>query len=150
VVKGDIILDKSGESDKEKSKQKFEKLLALVKEQLKDEVKDVRLSGRLKDSVCCLVADEGGLDPQMEKLLKSMGQDVPVVKRILEINPAHQVFEAMNNVMGKGGNDQLLKEYIDLLYNQALLLEGSKVKEPAVFAKAMAKLMLENAKQHTA
>jgi molecular chaperone HtpG len=150
VVKGDIILDKSSESDKEKSKQKFEKLLALIKEQLKDEVKDVRLSGRLKDSVCCLVADEGGLDPQMEKLLKSMGQDVPVVKRILEVNPAHQVFEAMNTVMGKGGNDQLLKEYIDLLYNQALLLEGSKVKEPAVFAKAMAKLILENAKQHTA
>ena len=150
VVKGDIILDKSGESDKEKSKQKFEKLIALMREQLKDEVKDVRLSGRLKDSVCCLVADEGGLDPQMEKLLKSMGQDVPVVKRILEVNPAHQVFETMNNVMGKGGNDQLLKEYIDLLYNQALLLEGSKVKEPTVFAKAMAKLMLENAKQHTA
>jgi len=146
AVKGDITLDKS---DKEKSKQKFEKLLTLIREQLKDEVKDVRLSGRLKDSVCCLVADEGGLDPQMEKLLRSMGQDVPIVKRILEVNPEHQIFEAMNIVMDKGGNEQLLKEYIDLLYNQALLLEGSKVKEPAVFAKAMSKLMLENAKQHT-
>jgi molecular chaperone HtpG len=148
AVKGDITLDKPGESDKEKSKKKFEKLLTLIKEQLKDDVKDVRLSGRLRDSACCLVAEEGGLDPQMEKLLKSMGQDVPVVKRILEVNPAHHVFDAMNGLMDKGGNEQLLKEYIDLLYNQALLLEGSKVKEPAAFAKAMAKLMLENAKQH--
>ena len=149
VVKGDINLDRHGDSDREKSKQKFEKLLALIKEQLKDDVKDVRLSGRLKDSACCLVADEGGLDPQMEKLLKSMGQDVPNVKKILEINPAHQVFEAMNTLMDKGGNDQLLKEYIDLMYNQALLLEGSNIKEPATFAKAVVKLMLEHAKQFT-
>jgi molecular chaperone HtpG len=147
VVKGDISLDKTGEADKEKSKEKFEKLLAMIKEQLKDEIKDVRLSGRLKDSACCLVADEGGLDPQMEKLLKSMGQEVPSDKRILEINPSHQVFEAMNDLIGKGGKDEVLKEYIDLLYNQALLLEGTKVKEPAAFAKAMARLMLENAKQ---
>lgn len=149
VVKGDIVLDKTDGQDKEQSKQKLEKLLSLIKEQLKDEVKDVRLSSRLKDSACCLVADEGGLDPQMEKLLKSMGQDIPVTKRILEVNPTHQVFEAMNALLEKGGNDQLLKEYIDLLYNQSLLLEGSKVKEPAAFAKTMAKLMLENAKHHT-
>ena len=68
-------------------------------------MKDVRLSGRLKDSACCLVADEGGLDPQMEKLLKSMGQEVPSDKRILEINPSHQVFEAMNDLIAKGGKD---------------------------------------------
>ncbi len=147
VIKGDISLDKSGDADKRKSKEKFEKLLTMIKNQLKDEVKDVRVSGRLKDSACCLVADEGGLDPQMEKLLKSMGQDVPSDKRILEINAGHQIFGAMNDLLAQGGREEVLKEYIDLLYNQALLLEGSKVKDPAAFAKAMAKLMLENAKQ---
>jgi molecular chaperone HtpG len=147
VIKGDISLDKSGESDREKAKGKFEKLLALIREQLKNDVKDVRLSGRLKDSACCLVADEGGLDPQMEKLLKSMGQDVPPQKRVLEINPSHQVFEAMNDLIGKGGREELLKEYIDLLYNQALLLEGSKLKDPAAFAKRIAQLMYENTKR---
>jgi len=147
VTKGDISLDKPTESEKEKSKEKFGKLLGMIKERLKDEVKDVRLSGRLKDSACCLVADEGGLDPQMEKLLKSMGQEVPSDKRILEINPNHQVFEAMNKLIANGGKDELLSEYIDLLYNQALLLEGSKVKDPAAFAKSIAKLMLENVKQ---
>lgn len=147
VTKGDISLDKTEQADKERSKEKFGKLLGLIKEQLKNEVKDVRLSGRLKDSACCLVADEGGLDPQMEKLLKSMGQEVPSDKRVLELNPSHQVFAAMNDLIDKGGNDLILKEYIDLLYNQALLLEGSKVKDPTAFAKAMAKLMLENATQ---
>jgi molecular chaperone HtpG len=146
VIKGDINLDTAGDADKEKSKEKFEKLLARIREQLKNEVKDVRVSGRLKDSACCLVADEGGLDPQMEKMLKAMGQEVPSQMRVLEINPGHQVFSAMNELLAKGGSDQVLKEYIDLLYNQALLLEGSKVKDPAAFAKAIAKLMYENVK----
>jgi molecular chaperone HtpG len=150
VVKGDISLDKDHQAEKKKAEGKFEKLIARIREQLKDEVKDVRLSGRLKDSACCLVSDEGGLDPQMEKLLKSMGQDVPAGKRVLEINPDHQVFSAMNDLIEKGGQDELVKEYIGLLYDQALLLEGSKVKEPAAFAKAMARLMSENARQHAA
>jgi molecular chaperone HtpG len=148
VIKGDVNLDKQGAAEKEKSKEKLDKLITMMKEQLKDEVKDVRLSGRLTDSAVCLVSDEQGLDPQMEKLLRSMGQEVPVQKRILEINPSHLVFDAMNNLIAKGGSDALLKEYIDMLYNQALLLEGSKLKNPAGFAKTVAKLMLENAKQH--
>jgi molecular chaperone HtpG len=149
VIKGDINLETLSGTEKEQSKEKFAKLLNLIKEQLKNEVKDVRLSGRLTDSACCLVADEGGLDPQMEKLLKSMGQEVPTDKRILEINAGHQVFTVMNDLLNKGGQDDLLKEYIDLLYNQALLLEGSKVKDPAAFAQAMAKIMFENAKTHS-
>jgi molecular chaperone HtpG len=147
VVKGDIKLDKPGEGEQEKSKEKLGRLLALIKEQLKNDVKDVRLSGRLTDSACCLVSDEGGMDPQMEQLLRSMGQEVPAQKRILEINPSHQVFEAMNNLIAAGGKEGLLSEYVDLLYNQALLLEGAKLKDPAGFAKTMAKLMFENAKQ---
>ena len=127
VIKGDISLDKTEQADKDRSKEKFGKLLGMIKEQLKNEVKDVRLSGRLKDSACCLVADEGGIDAQMEKLLKSMGQEVPANKRILEINADHKVFEAMNNLISMGNKEELLKEYIDLLYNQALLLEGSKI-----------------------
>ena len=147
VIKGDVNLDKTGDAEKEKSKEKLGKLLDMIKQQLKDDVKDVRLSGRLTDSACCLVADEQGLDPQMEKLLRSMGQEVPSQKRVLEINPQHQVFDAMNGLVGKEGNEAVLKEYIDMLYNQALLLEGSKLKDPAGFAKTMAKIMAENARQ---
>jgi molecular chaperone HtpG len=145
VIKGDVSLDKTTESEKETQKSKFEKLLTKFKERLKAEVKEVRLSGRLTDSASCLVTDEGGLDPQMEKLLKSMGQDVPSQMRILELNPGHPVFEVMNGMLNSGADEQV-NEYIDLLYNQSLLLEGSKIKDPAAFARSVAKLMTASAK----
>jgi molecular chaperone HtpG len=116
-----------------------------MKDRLKSEVKDVRLSGRLTDSPVCLVTEEGDIDPQMEKLLKAMGQEVPESKRILEINPAHPLLTAMNTLFEKDSESPLIQEYIDLLYGQALLLEGSKLKDPAAFARALSKLMVENA-----
>ncbi len=144
VIKGDIAFDKAEQADKEKAKKKYEKLLEFIKDRLKDDVKDVRLSGRLTDSACCLVADEGDIDPQMEKLLKAMGQDVHQSKRILEINPDHPLFASMNAIFEKDRGNDTLQEYIMLLYGQALLLEGSKPKDPAAFARAVAKLMVEN------
>ncbi len=144
VIKGDIKLDKPDKAEEEAGK-KLETLIALIKEQLKNEVKDVRLSGRLRDTACCLVADEGGIDPQLEKLLRSMGQNVPENKRILEINPSHPIFEAMNSIFHKDQKSSTLVEYINLLYDQALLLEGSKPKDPAAFAEAVTRLMVKNA-----
>lgn len=145
ITKGDITLDKSEKEEKEKAQKKYEKIIDLMKEVLKDDVKDVRLSGRLTDTVCCLVADEGDLDPQMEKLLKSMGQEVPEMKRILEINPAHPLFAAMNAIFEKDKKSSLLDDYIRLLYGQALVLEGSKPKDPAEFSRLIATLMVNNA-----
>jgi molecular chaperone HtpG len=144
ISKGDIKLDKSDEAEEEKAKQEYGKLIELIKDLLKDHVKDVRLSGRLTDSACCLVADEGDPDPQMVRLLKSMGQEVPATKRILEINPAHPLFSAMNRIFEKNKNEPILKDFILLLYDQALLLEGSKPKDPSAFAQAIAKLMVES------
>lgn len=146
AIKGDVTLDKSEKEEKEKAGKKYRKLLDLIQDRLGD-VKEVRLSGRLKDSACCLVGDEGEMDPQMEKLLKSMGQQVPERKRILEINPSHPIFEAMNKIFEEDRKSRVLEEYTDLLYDQALLLEGSKPKDSAAFAKAISRLMVENA-QH--
>ncbi len=144
VIKGDISLDKTEKAGKREAEKKFRALLELIKHQLKEDVKDVRLSGRLKDTACCLVADEGALDPNMEKLLKAMGQVIPENKRILEINPTHPIFEAMNKVFEKEPKSIVLEEYIRLLYDQALLLEGSKPKDPAAFASAVTRLMLKD------
>jgi molecular chaperone HtpG len=143
AIKGDVTLDKSEKEEKEKAGKKYRKLLDLINDRL-DDVKEVRLSGRLKDSACCLVGDEGEMDPQMEKLLKSMGQDVPERKRILEINPSHPIFEAMNRIFEEDRKSKVLEDYTDLLYDQALLLEGSKPKDSAAFAKAISRLMVEN------
>ena len=143
AIKGDVTLDKSEKEEKEKAGKKYKKLLDLVKDRL-DDVKEVRLSGRLKDSACCLVGDEGEMDLQMENLLKSMGQAVPERKRILEINPTHPIFEAMNKIFKEDRKSKVLADYTDLLYNQALLLEGSKPKDSTSFAKAISRLMVEN------
>ena len=143
AIKGDVTLDKSEKEEKEKAGKKYKKLLDLIQDRL-DDVKEVRLSGRLKDSACCLVGDEGEMDLQMENLLKSMGQAVPERKRILEINPSHPIFEAMNNIFKEDRKSSVLTDYTDLLYNQALLLEGSKPKDSAAFAKTISRLMVEN------
>lgn len=147
ATKGDITLDKTEEKEKKDAEKKFKAVIELIKDQLKDDVKDVRLSGRLKDTACCLVGEEGDMDPQMEKLLKSMGQTVPQSKRILEINASHPIFEAMNQLFEKEQKSVALKEYVDLLYAQALMLEGSKPKDPAAFASAITKLMVKDAEK---
>lgn len=144
LIKGDISLDKTEKAEKEKAEKKYAKLIDLIKARLKNDLKDVRFSSRLKDSVCCLVGDEGAIDPQMEKLLKSMGQNVPESKRILEINSTHPLFEEMNKLFEKDSGNKVLEEYIDMLYEQALLLEGSKPKDISNFTKVVTKLMKEN------
>ncbi len=145
AIKGEIDLDTSTDDEKKETKKKFNALIELIKDKLKDEVKDVRLSGRLKDTACCLVGDEQDMDPQMAQLLKQMGQAVPQNKRILEINPTHPIFDSMNRLFEKEQKSTVLDEYITLLYDQALLLEGSKPKDPAAFARAVTRLMVKDA-----
>jgi molecular chaperone HtpG len=147
IIAGDVDLDKSGKAEREKTQEKYRNLIDMIKEELKDRVKDVRLSGRLRDSMCLLVTDEGDLNPQMEKILKAMGQNVPESKKILEINPDHALFAAMNELFERDGKSAVLTEYIGLLYDQALLLEGSRPKDPAAFARSVARLMVEGIKQ---
>lgn len=147
VIRGDISLDREKAAETKESEKTMERLRVSLKELLKDDVKDVRLSGRLRDSACCLVIDEGGMDPNMEKLMKAMGQDVPASLKILEINPGHPVFDAMNAMLDDESKKDLLKEYTDMLYNQALILEGSKPRDPAGFARTVSKLMVEGLKK---
>lgn len=140
VMKGDIDLDKSA-SHKENTV-KFSKLIDFMKDALKDNVKDVRLSGRLKDSPCCLVYDETAFDSRIEKLMKAMGQDVPENKKILEINPTHPLYESMNNLFEKEGGTDQIKDYISMLYDHALILDGSKPQNPNVLLKRLSELMM--------
>jgi molecular chaperone HtpG len=146
VTKGDITLDKKEE--KEKAEKRYRELLHLMQDDLKDYVKEVRLSGRLKDSVCCLVSEETDMDPRMEKLMKAMGQQVRETKRILEVNPDHPLFESMNAVFEKNRESRKLHEYSHLLYEQALLLEGSRPNDPSAFTKSLTELMFENLKKN--
>ena len=78
-------------------------------------------------------------------MMKSMGQEVPTSKRILEVNPDHAILQSMQKIYDKDKNSDQIKDYSLLLYNQALLTEGSKVKEPKKFAKIVSDLMIKAA-----
>lgn len=141
VMKGDVELDDAGKAEREKAGKEFTGLVDFMKEALKEKVKDVRFSGRLKDSACCLVADEGGMDPGMEQMLKAMGQNVPSGKKTLELNPVHPLVAAMGEAFKKDPKDPVLEQYAGLLYDQAELLAGSKLEDPAAFVKLITELM---------
>ena len=124
----------------EKSAELLKPFIDSLKSILQESVVDVRVSTRLKDSACCLVAAEGAMSPSMVRMMRAMQQDVPEQKRILEINASHPLVEKL----GKLPKAELEKS-AQLLYDTALIAEGSLVADPARFAKAITELMLGNA-----
>ncbi len=125
--------DLKTEEDKEKEKQ-ISPLLKKIKKILGDEVKDVRASTRLSDSPSCIVADDNDPTIQMQHIFKALGQkDMPEVKPILEINPNHGIVKKL-----AGTEDKELSEDISrLLFEQALIVEGAELANPAEFAKRL-------------
>jgi molecular chaperone HtpG len=131
--------DKPAESDA--SAKVLEGLLARAKTVLESEVSDVRVSERLTDSPACLVVPRGGLPAHIERLLRAHQQDLPVQKRILELNPTHPLVLRMKEELDKQADSPRLTEWIELLYDQALLIEGSPLPDPARFSKRLVALM---------
>lgn len=141
IAEGDLGLDGDKEDDKDKKPDKKDKkLYEAIKEILQDKVSDVRASKRLKSHPVCLTS-EGGLSIEMEKVLKAM-PDAQGAKaqKILEINPNHQVFEALKSAH-EGKDKEKLQLYAKLLYNQAMLIEGLSVEDPVEFAADICSLM---------
>ena len=132
----------AAEVDKEKLEQ-FKPLLETLKAKLADEVKDVRLSGRLKDSAAVLVADEGAVGAHLERLLQRMGrgEELPPTKRTLELNPDHPAVQALRALREKDADDPRVEAYGRLLYQQAVVAEGSRIKDPASFARRVNELI---------
>lgn len=149
VAKGDLALDeiipenaetKQEELAKEQIQQKeFDELLKKIQTALATEIKEVRLSHRLTTSPACIVRDQNALGPQMEKLLKAAGQTVTESKPILEINPEHMIVRKMQ----EGINEDKLTEWTRILYDEALLAEGSQLPDPAGFVQRINKLWME-------
>ncbi len=142
AIKGELDL---GAGEKEERQKAYGGLLELMQDQLQGLVQEVRVSGRLKDSAVCLVTGQHDMDPQMEKMLKAMGQDVPAGERALEVNPEHPLIERMNQMFAADRTSERLREYVGLLYDQALLVEGGRPRDPAAFARNVARLMAEGA-----
>ena len=136
IAKGDLddLDSKEDKKKKEKTVKDYEKVVSKVQEILDNQVKEVKVSSRLSESPSCLVADENELGGNMERIMKSLGQDVPETKPILEINPTHPLVMKLKSKVDE--------DIVKVLFDQAVLSEGGQIKEPAEFVKRMNKLML--------
>jgi len=143
VAKGDVSFgseaEKKAEKDaNEKAAAELKPFLESVKKELEASVSDVRVSTRLTDSPCCLVQQEHALPPSMVRMMRAMKQDVPDEKRILEVNASHPLVKKVASLKG-----QELSDAVALLYDSALIAEGSPVADGARFAKLFAALMMK-------
>ncbi len=145
ISQGDLDLDSEQEKEERTKKATENKdLLEAIKEQLTGKVKDVRISSRLKSHPVCLVADEG-LSMEMEKVLSNLPEGPGVkAEKILEINSDHPLFEALRKVQSDSPDD--LKQYSELLYDQALLIEGFSIEDPLAFSTKLCELMVKASK----
>jgi molecular chaperone HtpG len=144
VAKGEVDLgseeDKS-EAEREEQQKEFANLLTWLKETLSEHVKEVRLSTRLTESPACLITDAFGITPALARLYRASGQDVPVGKRILELNPNHPLVTGLRDARKRADDDAALTmvaETAELLYGTALLAEGGALEDPARFAELLA------------
>ncbi len=146
VDKADLEL---GTDDQKKAAKKkhtqddkaYKALDGYLAQRFEADLKEVRVSTRLTDSACVLVADKDAMSAQMARMMRAMGQDVPKQKRILEINPDHPLAQKMKAMHDASADDPRLADYADLLYGQALLAEGSPLPDPARYVKLIAELM---------
>lgn len=134
---------KEKETVKKAQIERFSGLMEKMKSNLSEHVKDVVISDRLTETPVCLVSGQNDMSANMQKILAQMGEGkgLPDTKRILEINPNHLIFEAMINA-----NDEQMKNWSEILFNQALLTEGNSIPNPVRFSKLIADLMISSNK----
>ena len=148
VTRGGDDLDKIKDADApEETKQTEEEakgmdaLVALIKLELGEAVQDVRSSSRLTDSAVCLVAGENDLDMNLQRLLKQQGQLTAITPRVLELNPKHVLITGLAAKAAESGAADILKDAAYLLLDQARIIEGEPVSDPAAYAKRMSHIM---------
>jgi molecular chaperone HtpG len=133
--------DASEQPTENTEKQDLGPLLAHCHKVLSERVSEVRVSERLTDSPACLVIPKGGLPAHLERFLRATQPNIPESKRILEINPNHPLIRRINDVYRAGSASEQLAEWIELLYDQALLTEGSPIDDPIKFAGRVTQLL---------
>lgn len=146
ISQGDVELGseeerQAAEEERKAAQEEAGDLLEWFKGNLSEHIKEVRLSHRLTDSPACLVNEEGGMTPQMERMMRQMGQDVPKQKRILELNPKHELFSRLKGIYEADKEDTKLGQYAQLIYGQALIAEGSPLTDPTAFNAALIGVM---------
>jgi molecular chaperone HtpG len=147
IGRGEVELgsadDRKQASEALKTKQdEYRDLLGCLRMHVQEEIKEVRLSGRLTSSPVCLISDEHDLSPRMQKLLEQLGQKPPKVKPILELNPNHALIPKLQAIFKESPTDPRLKLYAELLLGQAHLVDSGQLPDPAAFSKALGDILL--------
>jgi molecular chaperone HtpG len=141
VAKGEVDLsaeEDESNAEREEQQKEFADLLTWLEETLSEQVKEVRLSTRLTESPACLITDAFGITPALARMYRASGQDVPVGKRILELNPNHPLVTGLRRAHQDRGDDPTVAQTAELLYGTALLAEGGALEDPARFAELLA------------
>lgn len=137
ISKGKIELDDDKDAVKEQEKS-LTPMLNQIKEVLADRVKDVQLTSRLTESPTCIVADEQDMGLEMQRILQAAGQKLPEMKPIFEINPEHPLIKRLHEIQ----DDAQFSEWVQMLFEQALLAEGGHLDNPADFVNRVNKLLI--------
>ena len=143
IAKGQVDLDteeekEAAELERDEQEKDFSALLTWMTTKLQEDVKEVRLSSRLTASPACIVGDAHDVTPTLEKMYRAMGQDMPHIKRILELNPTHPLVSGLQRAYGEREEDAVLVETAELLYGMALLAEGGELSDPSRFIRLLA------------
>lgn len=148
ITRGAADLDQIEDDDTQEDAQKPDEadltaLIAAIKAELGEAVKDVRPSKRLTDSPVCLIADDGDMDVNLERLLKRHGQLEHGMARVLELNPSHALITKLGerSASETANADDLLKDAAHLLLDQARIVEGEAPKDPSEFARRLGSIM---------
>ncbi|MBA2647984.1 MAG: molecular chaperone HtpG [Legionella sp.] len=129
ISKGKIDLDPETSEETKEQEKSLEPLVQHMKKILNERVKDVMITHRLTDSPACIVADEQDMGLEMQRILQSAGQQVPISKPIFEINPEHVLIKRLQDIQ----DDTLFESWVTMLFEQAVLAEGGQLDNPADF-----------------
>ena len=142
VTRGGLDLGDMDDAETKEAQEKLEKeydsVVKRIKESLEGKVKEVKLSQRLTDSPACIVADDNDMSSQMAKLMASVGQEVPDTLPIFEINGEHALVKHVADEQ----DDDKFNQWVEVLFEQAMLAERGSLKDPASFVSRLNKLML--------
>ncbi|MBE3564543.1 MAG: molecular chaperone HtpG [Thermogemmatispora sp.] len=141
IARGEVDLskleDKQEQEERQKSADEVRDLLERFKKVLSEKVKDVRTTSRLTTSPACLVVDEGGIDPNLKRLLQAAGQAVPADKPIMEINPQHPIIKRLRQEQ----DETRFTDWAWVLFDQAVLSSGDQLENPISFVNRLNNLL---------
>lgn len=132
---------KARAEEKEKVQKEMATFISWMQTKLGENIKEVRVSSRLVDSPACLVADSGDMSANLERLMRAMGQEVPVTKRVLEINATHPLIAHLAQRYESDKDTEELGRTASMVYQLAVLSEGGELDDPSGFAKQVASVL---------